>query len=373
MGNFSPSSKSRAFIAVVHTKNMEAMGLSEEQYKNPEYLAEFLTGLWNQSGKGRTSAVAVCESKDGCYHAHMALYGNTTTLKNVARILFQSHTEPQLGGKKELTAYLLKEGKYAEKDEKILYVKDIDIIQDNQGNRSDLDVIEEMLLKGSTPKEILDMGFRFYRYEKMIMHAYIDQLIKDSPIRKELYCEYHVGESRSGKTFYYNQLCEKYGADEIYVMTDFENNASGGLDDYLKQGAPPILFIDEFKGEGISYGKLLTMLNEYTRMQTHSRYANTYNLWTQCYITSIYPPEELYDIMVPEPKQKYDSYMQLMRRINKIVYHYKVSGEYKTFSIDSKDYTGYEDLVAKATRKPDASGFCELSETEQIDLPFKED
>lgn len=35
--------------------------------------------------------------------------------------LYQSHVEPQLGGKKELTAYLLKQGKYAEKNEKILY------------------------------------------------------------------------------------------------------------------------------------------------------------------------------------------------------------------------------------------------------------
>lgn len=87
-------------MVTVHIKNMQAMGLSEEEYHNPEYLADVLTALWNESGKGRTSAVAVCESADGCYHAHMAVYGNTTTLKKVADILFQSHVEPQLGGKK---------------------------------------------------------------------------------------------------------------------------------------------------------------------------------------------------------------------------------------------------------------------------------
>ena len=150
-------------MVTVHIKNMQAMGLSEEEYHNPEYLADVLTALWNESGKGRTSAVAVCESADGCYHAHMAVYGNTTTLKKVADILFQSHVEPQLGGKKKLTAYLLKQEKHTEKDEKILYVKDIEAIQDVKGKRSDLETIEELLIKGFTPQQILDTNFSFYK------------------------------------------------------------------------------------------------------------------------------------------------------------------------------------------------------------------
>lgn len=135
MGNFSPNTKSRAFIAVVQIKNMVNAGLTEEQYMNYEYLADYFTSLWDNSGKGRTSAISVCISSEGLYHAHMCLYGNTTTLKKVADILFGSHVEPQLGGKKELMSYLLKEGKYAEKGEKVLYVKNLDSIQDNQGCR----------------------------------------------------------------------------------------------------------------------------------------------------------------------------------------------------------------------------------------------
>ena len=49
----------------------------------------------------------------------------------------------------------------------------IDNIQDTQGKRSDLEEIEEMLLKGMTPQEILDKSFRYYKYEKMILHAYM--------------------------------------------------------------------------------------------------------------------------------------------------------------------------------------------------------
>ena len=361
-------------MVTVHIKNMQAMGLSEQEYSNSEYLANVLTALWNESGKGRTSAVAVCESADGCYHAHMAVYGNTTTLKKVADILFQAHVEPQLAGKKALTDYLLKQGKYEEKGEKVLYTSDIENIEDEQGKRSDFEIIEDMLLEGCTPQQILDTKFAFYKYEKMILHAYVNQKIRFSPLKQEIYCEYHVGESGAGKTYSYNKLCEEHGADNVYLLTDYDNNASGGLDTYMKIGAPPILFMDEFKGFGITYEKLLTMLNGYSRMQTHARYSNAYNLWKTVIITSVYPPENIYRNMVADEHRDIDSFTQLMRRISKIVYHYKEDGEYKTYTIDSKDYISYEDLRNKALKSSmDDKGFRELTPEESKELPFKED
>lgn len=370
---FSPKTRGRAFVAVVQVKNMEKMGLAEEQYKNPEYLANYLAMLWNDSGKNRTCAVAVCISADGLYHAHMALYGNTTTLKAVSDILFQSHVEPQLGGKEQLQNYLLKQGEYEEKGETILYVKGIEQIQDVKGKRGDLEMIEEMLAKGMTPQQILETNFAYYKYEKMILHAYTDQRIQNAPVWHDVYVEYHVGDSGTGKTYSYNQLCQEHGAENIYILTDYDNNASGGLDSYMKSGAPPILFMDEYKGFGISYGKLLTMLNGYTRMQKHSRYSNSYNLWEKVYITSVYPPEAVYHNMVSNEHQGIDSYTQLIRRINKIVYHYIENGEYKTYTVESKDYTGYGDLrEAAAALTHLGSGFCSLPEAEQEHFPFKE-
>ena len=372
---FSPQTRGRAFIAVVQVKNMEKMGLSEGQYKDPEYLAEYLTALWEGSGKNRTCAVAVCMSADGLYHAHMALYGNTTTLKAVSDILFQSHVEPQMGGKAQLAEYMLKQGKYEEKGEAILFVQGTEKIQDSKGSRGDLEVIEEMLIKGMTPQQILDTNFKFYKYEKMILHAYTDQRIRNAPIRQEVYVEYHVGESGTGKTYSYNQLCKEHGAENIYILTDYDNNASGGLDSYMKSGAPPVLFMDEYKGFGITYGKLLTMLNGYTRMQTHARFSNAYNLWEKVYITSVYPPEALYQNMVFHEYQDVDSYAQLIRRISRVVYHYIEGGEYKAYSVDGRDYIDYEDLKGRAAAQGlDKDGFLPLPgpEPEQIRLQLKE-
>lgn len=360
-------------MVTINVKNLENMGLTEKQYKYPEYLAEYLTALWENSGKNRTCAVAVCISANGLYHAHIAAYGNTTTLKKVSDIFAQSHVEPQMGGKAQLTEYMLKQGEYAEKGETILYVKGMEQIQDAKGKRNDLEVIEEMLEKDMTPQQILDTNFAYYKYEKMILHAYTDKKIRDAPVHQDLFVEYHVGDSGTGKTYFYKQLCDEQGAENIYILTDYDNNASGGLDSYMKSGAPPILFMDEFKGIAFNYGKLLTMLNGYTRMQTHARYSNSYNLWEKVYITSVYPPEALYQNMVSSEYQDIDSYTQLIRRINKIVYHYIENGEYKTYSVDSKDYRNYEDLRNKVTElNRHENGFHKLSDTEQQQLPFKE-
>lgn len=151
---------------------------------------------------------------------------------------------------------------------------------------------------------------------------------------KEMNNEWHFGESGSGKAYYYVELCEKYSSDEIYLCPSFEN---GMLDKYVEAGAPPILFIDEFKGE-IKFSELLTILDKYAYNQTHCRYTNTYNLWTTTIITSIYGPDEFFDIIIDKNRRNIDRFEQLKRRLTKIVYHYKESGEYKTYSISPENF-----------------------------------
>ncbi|MVX67018.1 hypothetical protein GKZ28_25535 [Clostridium chromiireducens] len=357
--------KGRAWLATIHITNMEKAGLTKEEYESPEKLADYFTTTWNESGKNRSSGIAVCVNEKGRYHAHMALYGNTTTLANVSNILFDSHIEPQLGGKKELTAYLRKDGKYAEKGEQALFTKDLDSIQDIQGGRTDLEQIEEYLNQGHSPSEIMGLDFKYRKYEKMIKSAFVDKRIKETPLIKETHNEWHVGDSGSGKTYYYYQLCEKYSPEKIYMATDFEN---GGFDFYIEQGAPPILFLDEFKGN-MRYSQLLIILDKYSRTQTHCRYANTYNLWTTCIITSIFPPEKVYVSMVDSYKKDIDKIDQLIRRLDVIVYHYKTeAGEYKSYSIPANEYMNYDDLKQRALSDKDGL----VIEDNMEEIPFKD-
>lgn len=357
MGNFPLTTKSRAWMVTVQIANMEKAGLTKEEYEKPEYLAEFLCNTWSESGKGRIAGASVCISGKGLYHVHLALYGNLTTLKKVAELMFGSHTEPQLSGKKLLTDYLKKSPPYDEKGEQVLHTRGLENIQDNKGRRSDLDEIANLAESGYTPRQIMEENFAYRKYEKMIKSAFIDKRIKETPLLKEdKKVHWLVGESGVGKSFYYYQLCEKYGAENIYLVTDFDN---GGLDFYIEEGAPPILFLDEFKGN-MRYSQLLVILDKYSRAQIHCRYSNCYCLWTTVIITSIFPPDEVYKSMVDENKQDRDKIDQLLRRIDVIEYRYKENGEYKVFSIPASEYINYDDLKQRALG--DENGFMQIDD-----------
>lgn len=347
--SFLPSTKGRAWMATVHIANFENMELTEEQYKNPEFLADYLIKLWEDSGKGRQAAAAICISAEKLYHAHLALYGNTTTLKKVADILHKSHVEPQLGGKKELTNYLLKEPPYDEKDETVLFVKNLTVIQDSKGNRSDLDDIEEMIDSGMTPASIFAESIRYRKYEKMIKAAYLQKVIDDMPLVKEMDNVWHFGRSGTGKTYTYIKLCEEYGDDNVYLCNDYSNSSSsgGGFDQYAENPAK-ILVLDEFR-ENMPYNTLLSILDVYSRNQIHCRYANVYALWESVHVCSIYAPDEVYHFMVEDSERRTDSSRQLLRRLNTVVYHYIKDGKYKTYEMPASEYRGKDHMIALAS------------------------
>lgn len=344
---FSTDTKDRGWFVTVQEKNMEKSGLDKAQYMKPEVVAEYFISLWEKSGKGRKAAIAVCVSAQGLYHAHMACYGNTTTLKAVSDVLFQSHVEPAMG-KSQLLEYLTKEGKYAEKGEKVLYTKNLDVIEDNQGKRSDLDIIEEMLNNGATPEEIFETSFRYRKYEKMIKADYLARRIKETPLVKEMWNEYHWGQSGTGKTYTYIKLCEKY-QDEVYLCNDYANSgASGGGFDFYSSNPAKIIILDEFRGN-IPYNQFLSLLDVYSRNQQHCRYQNVYNLWTSVVICSIYPPEKVYSFMVDDTKRHEDSIQQFLRRLDVIVYHYiNEDGKYREFHMPASDYVNARDMIERA-------------------------
>lgn len=344
MSNFSSKTKSRGWIVTIQEENMKKAGLSEEEYKNPKKLASTFIEKWQNSGTDRIAGIAVCLSDNGCYHAHMACYGNTTTLHNVAKILYDSHTEPQVGRKEQLKAYILKEGKYEEKNEKILYSEGLDCIQDNQGKRTDLDEIEEMLNDGLTPRQIFQQSIRYQKYDRMIYTAFLNRRIKDTPLVKEMHNEFHFGKSGTGKTHVYIQKCEEFSEEEVYLCNDYSN---GGFDFYSENPAK-VIVLDEFRG-GIPYSQLLSMLDVYSRVQQHCRYKNTYALWTQVMICSVLSPEEVYHNMVDNNKNS-DTFAQMMRRLDVIVYHYKWKGEYKTFELLPSEYNGKDDMIDRAMK-----------------------
>lgn len=226
-----------------------------------------------------------------------------------------------------------------------------------------MEEIENLLKEGATPEQIFETSFRFRKFEKMIKSEFIHNRIKNTPIIKEnLRRIWVVGESGTGKTYCYKKLCDEVGAENVYFATDFDN---GGLDFYIENGAPPILFLDEFKGN-MKFSQLLVILDKYSRAQIHCRYSNCFCLWSTVMISSVYAPDEVYTYMVSDEKRKRDSVKQLLRRLDEIWYKYIENGIYKTYKISAKEYTNYEDLRNRAY----ADDF--ISVDQNINIPFNE-
>ena len=343
--------KYRNFFVTIHKKSLENIGLTTEEYMNPEFLADFLIERWEESGKGRKMAVSVCESAQGLYHVHAACYSNSTTIKAVSEVFGNAHVHFVRGTKEELKRYILKEGKHAEKGENILFSKGIENILLHQGKRTDLEEVAEIIQAGGTAKDIYynndgSLNLNRMKYDTTIQKAIRQVRMKNMGITKDLTAFYHVGKEGTGKSYTQVKLAEEQGIENIYIC-----NTKNSMDNYILEGMPKTLILDDFKGDEMRYQELLTMLDVYTKNQTSCRYVNTYNLWTEVHLTSIYPPEEIYKKMVKEENRETDSYKQLLRRITYIVYHYIENDEFKTFTIPAKEYKDYEDLKKKALEK----------------------
>lgn len=282
-------------------------------------------------------------------HTHVYFAAETSAIRfsTVKGLFPTAHIDPALGTSAECRDYVAKSGKW-ENDEKADTRIDGTFeewgeLPDElgQGFRSDLSDIEAMIESGMRPDEIMRENFLFRKFERMIRSAYFDKRKRETPTKRDVKVHYLVGDSGAGKSFTYTQLCEEYDEADIFFLTDYE---SGGFDLYCGEH---ILFMDEYKGQ-LAFGQLLIITDCY-KAQIHARYSNIIALWDEVYITSVYPPEELYKQMVSADVRGVDKQRQLLRRITDITYYFiDGAGEHRKYTIPMSQYTNYESLKAAA-------------------------
>ena len=326
---------------------------------SPEDIADAIADKWIEDAPTRSCAVSYCISEDGLHHCH-AVLEDTKALRfpAVKKVFPTMHIEPTKGNKEQAESYIQKRGKWQEKGEQVLFVARRGEIKGAQGQRKDLDIIEELLLQGKTPSEIFAMSFHYRRYETMINKAYFDMRAKSVPPKREVSVYWHFGESGSGKTYGYVKDCERFGENEVYLVTDYEK---GGFDRYCGER---ILYMDEFRGQ-MRFAQLMNLLDGY-KVQIACRYTNAYALWDTVHITTILPPEMVYQNMV-DNNRNVDTFEQLRRRIKSVIYHWKDINGYHTFEIPMEDYKDYITLKQQAIAE-NGERFYEIQD--EIDMPF---
>jgi len=327
----------------------------------PEQMVDRVIETWMMK-KTRGCAVNYEIGDSKTQHMHMVLYDPAKTSFKALQKLFPSiHIEPLRGSKKDALAYIEKRDKFSEKNHTVVIpAKYAGNIEDNQGKRVDLIKVQEMIDSGMRPDDIMDENIILRRHEKIIKDAYFRKRILETPAFREVTVFWHVGEAGTGKSHSYLDLCEQYGEENIYFVSDYEN---GGMDNYF---AEQILFLDEYKGS-LPFQRFLQWLDGY-KIQIHARYSNSYALWNEVHVTSVFPIEEAYSFMVDTDRRSRDSIKQLLRRIHTVVYHYKENGNFKTFELPATEYIDYATLKRQAKANIKKNDFLTVDDDEP--LPF---
>jgi len=309
--------------------------------------------------------------ENGTYHTHIFLQSRSPIrFKRLQKLFPECHLEPSKGTAQQNRDYITKTGKWTDSKKAETSVEDTffewgEMKEDKQGQRTDIEEIEELLEDGMTPEQIMSVKLSYRRYSNMIKAAFVARRKNNTPAIRDVQVHYLVGESGSGKSYIYVELCQEYGEEETYLFSDYDG---GGWDNYEAQKH---VILDELKMQ-LPFHTLLAWLDKY-KIQLHARYANVYALWEHLYITSIYPPEELYKNMVSESLRGRDKQQQLFRRITDITYCFiDNDGKHQRYTIPMNQYVDYEQLKLEALEhfgilKRNAEW---ITEAEQLPIEF---
>lgn len=312
--------------------------------------------------KGKTG-VYYCFSlevgKEGTPHLHIFFnYENPRFGNSVKKIFPTSHIDYCNGTNQSVRDYVYKSGKWTG-DEKAdtridgTQYENSELPEEKgQGDRTDLEMIKDLIESGLHPQEILDSNPNNYRLEGYIRKMYFDKRKKETPVKRDVEVVIHTGVAGSGKS----NVMTKLDENKMFIATDY---SSALFDNFCGE---EVLFLDEFRGQ-IPYNQLLIMLDGY-KVPIHARYANVLSVWNTVHITSVIPMEEWYN-----NDNIRDTFEQLKRRVNKIIFHVmydktnnvyitdkmdflkdhsKEDIAYAEYSIDAEQYTTYEELEKEA-------------------------
>lgn len=332
---------------------------------SPQEIVNKVIEEWVSENMDRRSCiVSYCVSADGLNHLHCVFEDlKAMRFSSIKKMFPKMNIQATKGSKKDVLAYIEKQGKFEEKGEVIIYSKGHGSINGahNQKN-NEFAIIESLLEQGCTPNEIMSYSFSYRKYSAIIRSAYFQKRSDETPMVRQVLVYWHNGPSGSGKSYSHVLLSERFGEDHVFFINEFNH----GWDLY---NGEEICFIDELKNQ-LSYAQLLSLTDSY-KSQLKCRYANSKMLWSEVHISSIYTPEQVYNNMMVNDKN-IDTFEQLKRRINFFVYHYKQGDKFLSIEIPMSEYNGYKtiEMLKKQSQHEDTSNnsYSEINGLNPFDL-----
>lgn len=293
------------------------------------------------------------------YHTHIFIVAKSPIkFSRIKKLFPEAHIEQANGTSQQNRDYIRKDGKWADDEKADTSIVDTfeewgEIPEEQQGHRTDLDVLYQMVKDGKSDFEILETNpeymLRLQAIEK------VRQTLRYQENRttfRNLDITYIFGATGTGKT---RSTLEKYGYEGCYRATDYTHP----FDAYAGQD---VLILDEFRSD-LKIGEMLNFLDGYP-LELPCRYANKVACYTKVYIISNISLEEQYpSIQLEHPS----TWQAFLRRIHNVSYFFKDSfGNNQSYSIPIKQYKNSENLKQIAMNSITATQFT-LDDFEEID------
>lgn len=212
----------------------------------------------------------------------------------------RAHIEERRGTKAQARDYCMKS------DTRIGEPIEYGTFVDN-GKRSDLFDIYELVKDGATDYEIMDMfPSQYMRYFKAIQNCrqtYVFEKFRKT--FRKLDVTYIWGPAGSGKSRY---VLDKYGFENVYRVTNYEK---GAFDSYKGQD---VIVFEEFRSS-FSMVEMLNYLDGYP-LQLPCRYSDLTACYTKVFIITNIPLYEQYKSI---QKEHGETWRAFLRRINKVL------------------------------------------------------
>lgn len=180
-------------------KRLENAKKIRQLYGNmtPEEIVDCTIERWVRNKPQRTCAVNYEIGDNGNEHLHMVLCDPAKSrFSAVCKKYPGIHCAETKGTKEQAEDYICKRGRFEEKAHTVVVpARFYGKISGKSGAAGDLDVIEELIEMGKTPRQIFDMSIHFRKHEKIVKSAFFAKRARDIPPLRKISVSWHIGKS----------------------------------------------------------------------------------------------------------------------------------------------------------------------------------
>jgi hypoxanthine phosphoribosyltransferase len=204
-------------------------------------------------------------------------------------------------------------------------------IKKNQGGRTDITNVMQMLEEGKRPKDVREeFPSVYFKFEDKVHKIFLEYARERPDVKTEMKNFILIGRPGTGKT---SEVYRRHNKNDIYVLN--RTSQTAWFDGYTDQ---KVLLIDDFTKGMFSLREILQFLDEYP-IEFQKKNGFIMKQWDCVYITSNYNPKDWFDEDIMNVNhEQHDAFMRRITHIEIMDTVYNKDKMKPTVASGAKEY-----------------------------------